>query len=111
MRKETPLSLIQGTLDVLILRALAAGPVHGYGICAWIRDRTAGDLGVEDAALYQALRRLEARRWLDAEWGLTDTNRRARFYRLTPKGRRALHTHTETWHRYVAAISKVLDPA
>jgi transcriptional regulator len=111
MGKDAPLTLIQGTLDVLILRALAGGPVHGYGICGWIRDRTEGDLGVEDAALYQSLRRLEQRGWVDAEWGLTDTSRRARFYRLTPKGRRALRTSTETWRRYVAAIAKVLDPA
>ena len=71
-------ALLQGTVDLLILRALQSGPSHGYSVSRWVRDRTDGVLTIEDAALYQALHRLEARRWIDAEWGVSDNNRRAR---------------------------------
>ena len=83
---KPPLALLQGTLDVLILKALSLGPNHGYGISLWVRQRTDGELLVEDAALYQALHRLERQALIDAEWGLSENNRRAKFYELTPDG-------------------------
>jgi len=104
-----PLPVMQGTLDVLVLRSLRAGPQHGYGITSWIRHRTDGDLDVEDGALYQALHRLEHRGWVAAEWGISDNNRRARYYRLTPRGRRELRTADAAWRRYARAVFKVLD--
>jgi PadR family transcriptional regulator PadR len=105
------LTLLQGTVDLLILRALQAGPSHGYAVSRWVRERTDGVLTIEDAALYQALHRLEARRWIVAEWGVSDNNRRARYYALTPDGRSQLHSGTATWKQYAAAMVKVLDPA
>jgi PadR family transcriptional regulator, regulatory protein PadR len=109
MSRES-LELIQGTLDVLILRTLAGEPLHGYGISQWIRDRTEGELEVQDAALYQALRRLERRGLLEAEWGQSENNRRARYYRLTGSGRARLTEQAAAWRRYVAAVFRVLDP-
>jgi PadR family transcriptional regulator PadR len=106
-----PLDLMQGTLDVLILRTLAWEPSHGYGISKWIRERTEGVLAVQDAALYQALRRMEKKEWIEAEWGLSETNRRARYYSLTPAGRAQLQSEASTWRRYAEAVFKVLDPA
>ena len=108
---RTALALMQGTVDLLILRALQAGPSHGYWVSKWVRDRTDGVLTIEDAALYQALHRLEARRWIDAEWGVSDNNRRARYYALTPQGREQLRSAASSWRRYAAAMVKVLDPA
>ena len=106
-----PLDLLQGTLDVLILRTLAWEPNHGYGISKWIRERTEGVLAVQDAALYQSLRRMESRGWIAAEWGLSETNRRARYYSLTPLGRGQLQSEASTWRRYAEAVFKVLEPA
>ena len=108
---DESLDLLQGTLAVLILRTLAWEPMHGYGISQWLRARTDDTLHVQDAALYQALRRMERRGWIDAEWGVSENNRRARFYRLTPEGRRQLAAQTSTWRRYAEAVFKVLDPA
>lgn len=105
-----PLDLLQGTLDFLVLRTLAGEPMHGYGISRWIRSRTDGELQVQDAALYQALRRLEQKGWIEAEWGVTENNRRARYYSLTSVGRGQLRTETTTWQRYVDAVFKVLEP-
>jgi transcriptional regulator len=109
LSRDSSLSLLQGTLDVLVLKALAAGPQHGYGISTWIRDRTHGEIGIEDGALYQALHRLEHRGWVDASWGLSDNNRRARFYQLTARGRRELRSADELWRRYARAVFRVLD--
>ena len=109
MPRDPSLPVLQGTLDMLVLKALAPGPQHGYGIAAWIRLRTDGDLDVEDGALYQALHRLEHRDWIDAEWGLSENNRRARFYRLTPRGRRELRTTEDVWRRYARAVFRVID--
>jgi transcriptional regulator len=103
------MTVLQGTLDVLILKALALGAQHGYGITAWIRQRTEGDLEIEDGALYQALHRLEHREWIEAEWGLSENNRRARFYRLTARGRRELRAADTAWRRYARAVFRVLD--
>ncbi len=109
MARDSSLTVIQGTLDVLVLKALALGPQHGYGISAWIRVRTDGDLDVEDGALYQALHRLEHKDWIAAEWGLSDNNRRARFYKLTARGRRELRAAEDAWRRYARAVFRVLD--
>jgi PadR family transcriptional regulator PadR len=109
MPRNPSLAVLQGTLDLLILKALALEPQHGYGISAWIRLRTQGDLDVEDGALYQALHRLEHRGWLDAGWGVSENNRRARFYRLTARGRRELRTAEGVWRRYARAVFRVLD--
>jgi transcriptional regulator len=108
---HSTLGLLQGTVDLLILRALQAGPAHGYAVSRWVRERTDGVLAIEDAALYQALHRLEGRGWIDAEWGLSENNRRARFYRLTPAGRQQLRAEVSTWKRYAAAVFKVIEPA
>jgi transcriptional regulator len=103
------LPVMQGTLDVLVLRSLRAGAQHGYGITSWIRQCTEGELEVEDGALYQALHRLEHRGWVQAEWGVTENNRRARYYRLTPAGRRELRNADAAWRRYARAVFRVLD--
>lgn len=103
------MKLLKGTLDVLVLKALAAAPLHGYGVSAWIRERTQGTLGVEDAALYQALHRLERQKLVASEWGASENNRRARFYRLTAKGSRRLAAEDEQWRRYAEAVFRVLD--
>lgn len=105
------MDLIKGTLDMLILRTLAWAPMHGYGVTEWIRERTAGVLQVQDAALYQALRRLEQRGLVSAEWGLSENNRRARYYQLTAAGRRQLRTETSEWRQYAEAVFRVLDPS
>jgi PadR family transcriptional regulator, regulatory protein PadR len=104
------MDLIKGTLDMLILRTLTDGQMHGYGVSQWIRERTSGALHVQDAALYQALRRLEEKRLVEAEWGVSENNRRARYYRLTPAGAKALARETTEWCRYADAVFQVLDP-
>ena len=105
-----PLELMQGTLDVLVLRTLAWQANHGYGISKWIRERTGGVLEEQDAALYQALRRMEPKGWITAEWGITETNRRARYYSVSEAGRDQLRSEASTWRRYVEAVSHVLEP-
>lgn len=108
---QRSLGLVQGTVDVLILKTLTWAPMHGYRISQWIRDRTEGALAVEDAALYQALHRLERKGWVESEWGMSDTNRRAKFYRITRDGKKQLHADVAQLRRYVAALFKVLQPA
>ncbi|HEX3555798.1 MAG TPA: PadR family transcriptional regulator [Thermoanaerobaculia bacterium] len=108
---KTSLELMQGTVAVLILKTLSWGAMHGYDVSRTIRQRSDGALGVEDAALYQALHRLERRAWIEAEWGLSENNRRAKFYRLTNDGRQALQAELTTWRSYVEAVSKVLETA
>ena len=105
------LGLMQGTVDVLILKTVSGGMMHGYGISRWIRDRSEGALLVEDAALYQALHRLERKGWVESEWGLSDANRRAKYYRITRDGRKALQTHVADIRTYVDALMRVLLPA
>jgi transcriptional regulator len=83
--------------------------MHGYAIMRWIRQTAEGELEVEDAALYPALHRLEVRKLIEAEWGLSENNRRARFYRITPAGRRALRAELESWRRYVAVVARVME--
>jgi transcriptional regulator len=103
--------LLHGTLDVLVLKALTWQPMHGYDITEWIRERTNDELEIVDAALYKALHRLEGAGAVTSEWGLSANNRRARYYVLTPKGRRALAAETKTWHRYARAVTAVLGGA
>lgn len=104
------MDLLQGTLDVLILRALARGPRHGYAVARWVHERTDGALRIEDAPLYKALRRLEEAGCVEASWGASENNRRARYYRLTAGGRRRLKDEESTWRRYAAAVTAVLKP-
>ena len=105
------IGLMQGTVDVLILKTLAWTPMHGYGISMWLKDRTNGELVLEDAALYQALHRLERKGLVESEWGLSDLNRRAKFYSITRAGRTQLKNETAAIRRYVSALYKVLEPA
>ena len=103
------LDLLQGTVDVLILKTLSWESMHGYAIAKWIEQRSEGVLGVADAALYQALHRLERRGWIASEWGLSDNNRQAKFYRLTSVGRQQLRSEVTQIRRYVTALFKVLE--
>jgi PadR family transcriptional regulator PadR len=105
-----PQDLLHGTLDVLILRTLAWEPMHGFGLSRWIRERTKGTFAIEDAPLYKSLRRLEAAGSITAEWGLSENNRRARYYKLTTRGRAALRAEESAWRRYVAAVMQILEP-
>jgi PadR family transcriptional regulator PadR len=105
------LSLMQGTVDLLILRALQQGPAHGYEVSRWVHERTDAVLKLEDAALYQALHRLEERGWIESEWGLSENNRRAKFYELTSEGKRQLRAEVSAWKRYAEAIFKVIETA
>ncbi len=107
---KTPTDLLYGTLDVLVLKTLTWGPRHGYAISSWIAQRTDGTLAVDDAALYKALHRLEQQGHLESEWGLSENNRRARYYTLTPAGRRQLRAEESAWRRYAEAVFKVLEP-
>ena len=104
------LPLLKGTLDLLIMRALTDAPTHGYGLALWLERGSSGEIIVEDSAIYQALRRLEGRRFVQAEWGLTENNRRARFYQLTEFGRRHLKSEAETWFRYTRWVGEMLGP-
>ena len=101
--------LLQGTLDLLILRTLVAGPMHGWGISQRIRATSGQVLLVNQGSLYPALHRLEEEGWIAAEWGTSDNNRRARFYRLTASGRRQLARETESWRLYTGAVQLVLQ--
>jgi transcriptional regulator len=106
---EHAVEVFKGTLDVLILKTLSWGPTHGYAVSRWIRLVTDEALSIEEGALYPALHRLEQRGWVSAEWGLSDNNRRARYYRLTPQGRAQLRREVSGWDRFAAAVSKVLS--
>jgi transcriptional regulator len=102
------LDLLQGTLDVLVLKTLSWGPRHGYAVARWIKDSSGNELDVEDRALYVALHRLEARGWVESEWGLSENNRKAKYYRLTAAGRRQLRSEEARFTRYVSAVFRVL---
>ncbi len=105
---DESLELLKGTLDVLILKTLSSGPLHGYGVSRWLRDTTAEAFQVDEGAMYPALRRLEKKGYVEAEWGVTETGREAKFYRLTDVGRGELEKGLRTWHRYVQAMARVL---
>jgi transcriptional regulator len=101
--------LVKGSLDVLLLKALSRGPAHGYAISRWLREVTKDVFQVEEGALYPALHRLEQRGWISSEWGVSENNRRARFYRLTAKGARELERESSAWRRFSRAMGRVLD--
>ena len=107
-RGGAALPLLKGTLDLLVLKALSWGTMHGFGISSWLESYSGGALGVDDSALYQAMHRLEGRGYVVAEWGVTENNRRARYYRLTTAGRRQLRAETETWLRYTQSVTAIL---
>lgn len=112
MNDEPSIDLLRGTLDLLVLKTLAwEQPLHGYAVTKWLRERTNGLLGVEESALYQSLHRLERRDLIASEWGLTDTNRRAKFYSLTARGRKQLAREVAAWELYTHAVQLVLNPA
>jgi transcriptional regulator len=102
--------MLQGTVDILILRALAWEPMHGYAISRWLDARSDGVLTVDGAALYQALHRLEHRKWVAATWGLSENNRKAKYYALTSDGRAQLAAESATWRTYAEAVFRVLRP-
>lgn len=102
------LPVVKGTLDVLVLKALSWAPMHGFEVTTWLEDRSGGALDVEDSALYQAFYRLEARNLITAEWGVTENNRKARYYRITSAGRSHLRAQTSQWLRYAETVSDIL---
>jgi PadR family transcriptional regulator PadR len=105
---ESSAELLRGTLDLLILRTLSLAPMHGWGITQRIQQLTDGVLEVNQGSLYPALQRLEQKEWIDSEWRTTENNRRARYYRLTPMGRRALGAEIESWRRVVVAVEQLI---
>ena len=109
---QTPTSdFLHGTLDVLILRTLSWGPRHGYAIARWLEAGSGAALQIEDGSLYPALYRLERRGWIEAEWGLTETKRKAKFYSLSSTGRAQLERQTAEWAAFSAAVTRILLPA
>ena len=104
-----PLPPVQGTVDLLVLGILAGSPMHGYGIATQVHQRTGGNLAIEDAALYQALHRLDRQGLLEAEWRPSENNRRARYYSLTPDGRKRLRQEAANWRRYSLAVDAILQ--
>jgi transcriptional regulator len=105
------LELLQGTLDLLVLKSLSMGPLHGYAVARIIRERSDDVFLVEEGALYPALHRLERQRWIASEWGVSENNRKAKYYELTSRGRAQLRAELSTWQRYVKAVAGVLQPA
>ncbi len=103
------LAVVKGTLDVLVLKALAWGPMHGFEVAGWLEARSRGALALDDSGLYQALYRLEGRGLVAAEWGVTENNRRARYYMLTPVGERHLAAERGEWERSSGAVNRILD--
>ena len=102
------MDVMLGTLDLLVLKALTWGPRHGYAVVRWVAQATDDDLQIEEGALYTSLHRMESRGWVEAEWGLSDHNRKAKFYQITPAGRRELRASTARWQRYARAVGRVL---
>lgn len=104
------LDLLQGTLDLLVLKTLSWGPMHGYSVARLIREKSGDVLLIEEGALYPALHRLERRGWIESEWGVSENNRKAKFYQLTTRGRAQLRAEIATWQRYTQAVAGVLQP-
>ena len=109
--RQDPGDLLQGTLGILILKSLLLGPAHGYAIARWVESTTGDVLKIEEGSLYPALRRLEDRGLVTSEWGLSENNRRARFYQITTGGRKHLRNEAEVWLRYSQAVTRVLRAA
>ncbi len=105
---KTPSDLIYGTLNVLVLKTLTWKPMHGYAISNWLRDRSGGTLTIDDAALYKSLHRLEEQGAIESEWGMSENNRRAKYYRLTTIGRRQLRDERAAFHDFALAVTRVL---
>jgi transcriptional regulator len=110
MAEPTPIELLQGTLDMLIMRTLLFGPTHGHGIAHSIQNTSQDVLRVDHGSLYPALHRLERRGWITSSWGTSENNRRAKYYRLTQAGRRQLFAETSKWDRLTEAIARVMNP-
>jgi transcriptional regulator len=106
-----PIDLLQGTLDLLILKTLALEPMHGWGISQRIQQVSNDSLQVQQGSLYPALHRLEAQGWIDSAWGASENNRRAKYYRLTASGRKQLEVETDRWERLAAAVGQILQTA
>jgi transcriptional regulator len=111
IKPPTSADLLYGTLNVLVLKALSWKPMHGYAISSWLRERSGGSLAIDDAALYKALHRLEEQGAIASEWGVSDNNRRAKYYQLTPSGRRQLRVQRMEWRAYALAVSRILQTA
>jgi transcriptional regulator len=109
MIQDQDLQLLQGTLDVLVLKTLTWGPRHGYAIARWIHEASREDLQVEDRALYVALHRLEERGLVESEWGVSENNRKAKYYELTSLGRKQLKQKSAYWNQYARAVTRVLE--
>jgi transcriptional regulator len=105
---QNALNLLQGTLDILVLKSLLGGPLHGYAVARWIRETSDDALRIEEGALYTALHRMEKRKWLESEWGLSENNRRAKYYCMTDRGRQELEAGALSWTRYAEAVFKIL---
>lgn len=108
---QPELDLLQGTLDVLVLRALSWSAMHGYAVARFIRETSDGSFRILDGALYTSLHRMEERGWISSSWGLSDRGKRAKFYQLTAAGRKALRAESASWDRYVTAVAKVMSAA
>ena len=106
---DEPLSILKGAMDVLILKALSWGPMHGYGVSYWIRQITSEAFDLQEGVLYPALHRLERKRWISSEWGLSENNRRAKYYALTARGRKQLQRELSTWARFSEAVGRVVN--
>jgi PadR family transcriptional regulator PadR len=111
MTRSSSIELLKGTLDVLILKTVSHGPLHGYGISRWLRETTREAFQVEEGALYPALRRLEKRGFLESRWEESETGRQAKFYRLTAAGEAELQRSVRSWHDYVDVMARVLGSA
>lgn len=111
MAEPASLPLVKGTVDLLVLKALSWGPMHGFGISLWLQEQSGGSLAMDDGAMYQVLHRLEGREHVVAEWGVTENNRRARYYRLTAAGRKHLKLETEMWLRSSRSVTSILTLA
>jgi PadR family transcriptional regulator, regulatory protein PadR len=105
---EASLPLLKGTVDLLVLKALSWGPMHGFGISSWLETQSTGSIGVDDSAMYQVLHRLEAKGFVEAEWRTTENNRKARYYEVTAVGKKHLRAETDTWLRYTKSVTGIL---
>ena len=106
--ERAPIDYLPGTLETLVLKTLTHGAMHGYGIARWIEEQTDHTLPVEEGSLYPALYRMEKRGWIDAEWGMSELGRRAKFYRLTRQGRQQIAADTKAWNLFAQAVNKVM---
>ena len=111
MKESAPVDLLQGTLDMLVLKAVSLGPLHGYGVLLRIQQISRNRLEIQQGSLYPALYRLEHEGWLAGEWGLSENNRRARFYRLTAAGRKRLEAEAKKWNHFADVIGSILSTA